>query len=136
VLDLLERLGREHRLGFLLITHNLAVVERLCGTAHVMFAGRIVESGPTRRLLSQPAHPHTRALRDAVPTMGGAPPGVAGQQTAEVADFGCAYRNRCPFATTVCHHQVPELRRVGRQSAACHHAEQVLRSGDAVVPTS
>jgi ABC-type glutathione transport system ATPase component len=71
VLDLLERLGREHDLGFLLITHNLAVVERLCDTAHVMLAGQIVESGPTKRLLSEPAHPHTRALRDAVPVMGG-----------------------------------------------------------------
>jgi oligopeptide/dipeptide ABC transporter ATP-binding protein len=135
VLHLLERLGREHQLGFLLITHNLAVVERLCSTAHVMFAGRIVESGPTTQLLSTPAHPHTRALRDAVPTIGGALPGVAGQQTAEVADSGCAYRKRCPLATEVCRHQVPELRRVGDQAAACHHAEQVLQSGDAVVRT-
>jgi oligopeptide/dipeptide ABC transporter ATP-binding protein len=136
VLDLLERLGREHALGYLLITHNLAVVERLCQTAHVMFAGRVVESGPTKRLLSSPAHPHTRALRDAVPTMGGGLPAVAGQPAAEVAATGCAYRNRCPFATEVCAHQAPELRRVGEQTAACHHAERVLQSGDAVVRSS
>jgi peptide/nickel transport system ATP-binding protein len=128
VLELLERLALEYDLGFLLITHNLAVVDRLCETAHVMFAGRVVESGPTTRLLSEPAHPHTRALRDAVPVMGGGLPHLAGQQTAEVADAGCAYGNRCPFATEVCRHQVPELRQVGHQSAACHHAERVLRS--------
>jgi oligopeptide/dipeptide ABC transporter ATP-binding protein len=104
-----------------------------------MFAGRVVESGPTEQLLSSPAHPHTRALRDAVPTMGGGLPAVVGQPAAEVAEVagnGCAYRNRCPFATEVCRHQAPELRRVGEQAAACHHAEQVLRSGDAVVRSS
>jgi ABC-type dipeptide/oligopeptide/nickel transport system ATPase component len=68
--------------------------------------------------------------------MGGGLPELAGQQTAEVADSGCAYRNRCPFATEVCRHQSPGLRQVGDQSAACHHAEQVLRSDvPAVHPT-
>ncbi|MEV0202823.1 ABC transporter ATP-binding protein, partial [Nonomuraea sp. NPDC050691] len=55
VLDLLAGLGTER----LLITHNLAVVARLCRTAHVLFAGRVVESGPTAELLARPAHPYT-----------------------------------------------------------------------------
>ena len=59
----------------------------------------VVESGPTKQLLSSPAHPHTRALRDAVPTMGGGLPAVVGQPSGEVAGTGCAYRNRCPFAS-------------------------------------
>jgi ABC-type dipeptide/oligopeptide/nickel transport system ATPase component len=62
--------------------------------------------------------------------MGGGLPHLAGRQTAEVAESGCAYSNRCPFATEVCRHQSPELRRVGNQWAACHHAEQVLHSDD------
>ncbi|MCU1668741.1 MAG: oligopeptide/dipeptide transporter, ATPase subunit [Blastococcus sp.] len=136
VLELLERLGEEHDLGLLLITHNLAVVERLCETAHVMFAGRVVESGPTRQLLSQPAHPYTKALRDAVPTMGGALPEVVEGATADAADTGCAYRLRCPFATKVCALQTPVLRRVGTQSAACHHAEQVVEAGNPGVLSS
>jgi oligopeptide/dipeptide ABC transporter ATP-binding protein len=133
VLELLERLGEEHDLGLLLITHNLAVVERLCDTSHVMFAGRVVESGPTRQLLHRPAHPYTKALRDAVPTMGGALPTVVGQAAADVADSGCAYRQRCSFATTVCALQTPVLRRVGEQTVACHHAEQLVYAGDPTV---
>ncbi|MEV1203403.1 ABC transporter ATP-binding protein, partial [Microbispora rosea] len=59
ILDLLERLAAEHGLGYLLITHNLGVVGRLCRTSSVMFAGRVVESGSTGELLTRPAHPYT-----------------------------------------------------------------------------
>ncbi|HEV7897815.1 MAG TPA: ABC transporter ATP-binding protein [Planosporangium sp.] len=143
ILDLLERLGAEHDLGLLLITHNLAVVQRLCAVSHVLFAGRVVESGPTRALLSRPIHPYTLALRDAVPKLGGEPPqaaATASQAVASsqsVADTGCAYRNRCPFATAVCTHERPQLRQLaGGRYAACHHAEQVLQSGEAAAGTA
>jgi peptide/nickel transport system ATP-binding protein len=123
ILDLLDRLRDEHDLGMLLITHNLAVVQRLCGTAHVMFAGRVVESGPTRVLLSNPGHPYTRTLRDAVPQLGGTPPVTAERPWQPPAEQGCAFRLRCPLATEVCVRERPALRPVGARLTACHHAE-------------
>ncbi|WP_228011545.1 ABC transporter ATP-binding protein [Nonomuraea phyllanthi] len=121
ILDLLASLDTER----LLITHNLAVVERLCRTSHVLFAGRVVESGPTADLLAAPAHPYTKALRDAVPRLGGAPPEARGRTEAVPAPSGCPYRLRCPLAAPECE-RPPALRDLGGRQAACHRAEEVL----------
>ncbi|MEV0149040.1 MULTISPECIES: ABC transporter ATP-binding protein [unclassified Nonomuraea] len=122
ILDLLAGLGTER----LLITHNLAVVGRLCRTAHVLFAGRVVESGPTAELLERPAHPYTLALRDAVPKLGGEPPRARGRTEARPAATGCPFRLRCPMAVPACE-RAPELRDVGEgRRAACHRAEELL----------
>ncbi|MFI7227422.1 ABC transporter ATP-binding protein [Nonomuraea angiospora] len=123
ILDLLASLDTER----LLITHNLAVVDRLCRTAHVLFAGRVVESGPTSELLAKPAHPYTRALRDAVPKLGGAPPEAKGRTEAVPARTGCPFRLRCPLAAPECE-QPPVLRDLGGRQVACHRAEDVLVS--------
>ncbi|MEV6033680.1 ABC transporter ATP-binding protein [Nonomuraea sp. NPDC052116] len=123
ILDLLASLDTER----LLITHNLAVVDRLCRTAHVLFAGRVVESGPTADLLAKPAHPYTRALRDAVPKLGGAPPVAKGRTEAVPAPTGCPFRLRCPLAAPECE-QPPALRDLGGRQVACHRAEDVLLS--------
>ncbi|GAA4912440.1 peptide/nickel transport system ATP-binding protein [Nonomuraea thailandensis] len=121
ILDLLASLETER----LLITHNLAVVERLCRTSHVLFAGRVVESGPTSQLLANPAHPYTRALRDAVPRLGGAPPEATGRTEAVPAATGCPFRLRCPLAVPGCE-QAPAPRDVAGRQVACHRAEDVL----------
>ncbi|MBF8185957.1 ABC transporter ATP-binding protein [Nonomuraea sp. K274] len=121
ILDLLAALDTER----LLITHNLAVVERLCRTSHVLFAGRVVESGPTGDLLARPAHPYTRALRDAVPKLGGAPPEARGRTEAVPAATGCSFRLRCPLAVAECE-RAPALRDVRGRQVACHRAEDVL----------
>nr|SBP00134.1 oligopeptide/dipeptide ABC transporter, ATP-binding protein, C-terminal [Nonomuraea gerenzanensis] len=121
ILDLLASLETER----LLITHNLAVVRRLCRTSHVLFAGRVVESGPTARLLANPAHPYTRALRDAVPTLGGEPPRARGRTEAVPAATGCPFRLRCPLAVPACE-QAPAPREVDGRQVACHRAEDVL----------
>ncbi|MEZ0076696.1 ABC transporter ATP-binding protein [Planotetraspora sp. GP83] len=126
ILDLLERLAAEHGLGYLLITHNLGVVDRLCDTSHVLFAGRVVESGPTRDLLTRPAHPYTLALRDAVPRLGGEPPRPSGRTEAAPAAPGCPFRLRCPLALDVCRDQPPAAREVEGRKVACHRAEEVL----------
>ncbi|MDP4502694.1 ABC transporter ATP-binding protein [Nonomuraea turcica] len=121
ILDLLAGLDTER----LLITHNLAVVERLCRTSHVLFAGRVVESGPTAGLLAEPAHPYTKALRDAVPKLGGSPPEARGRTEAVPAATGCPYRLRCPIAAPACE-QPPPLRDLKDRQVACHRAEEVL----------
>ncbi|MFI7129547.1 ABC transporter ATP-binding protein [Nonomuraea sp. NPDC050153] len=123
ILDLLASLDTER----LLITHNLAVVDRLCRTAHVLFAGRVVESGPTAELLAKPAHPYTRALRDAVPKLGGAPPEARGRTEAVPAPTGCPFRLRCPLAAPQCE-RPPALRDLAGRRVACHRAEDVLLS--------
>ncbi|WP_336206315.1 ABC transporter ATP-binding protein [Nonomuraea sp. LPB2021202275-12-8] len=121
ILDLLAGLDTER----LLITHNLAIVERLCRTSHVLFAGRVVESGPTADLLGRPAHPYTLALREAVPKLGGEPPAARGRAEARPAGTGCPYRLRCPLAVTECE-RTPALREMRGRQVACHRAEDVL----------
>ncbi|GIH51273.1 peptide/nickel transport system ATP-binding protein [Microbispora rosea] len=134
ILDLLERLAAEHGLGYLLITHNLGVVGRLCRTSSVMFAGRVVESGPTGELLTRPAHPYTRALRDAVPRLGGEPPRAAGRTEAAAAETGCPFRLRCPLAVDRCREETPQAREVEGRRVACHRAEEVLQTPAASAP--
>jgi oligopeptide/dipeptide ABC transporter ATP-binding protein len=130
ILDLLERLAAEHGLGHLLITHNLGVVDRLCRTSHVMFAGRVVESGPTTELLTRPAHPYTLALRDAVPRLGGEPPRPSGRTEAVPAETGCPFRLRCPLAVDACREKAPMARDLRGRKVACHRAEDVMAQGE------
>ncbi|WP_258573847.1 ABC transporter ATP-binding protein [Actinomadura parmotrematis] len=122
VLRLLAGLRAERGLGLLLITHDLAVVAGLCATVHVLFAGRVVESGPVAAVLGSPAHPYTRALREAVPRLG-AVHRPAGRPDAPPAADGCPYRSRCPLAVDRCATEPPALEAVdGDRRAACHRA--------------
>ena len=122
VLDLLARLRDEHGLSYLLITHNLAIVDRLCDTVHVLFAGRIVESGPVGTVLGSPSHPYTAALRDAVPRLGAAH-SAAGVTDALPAADGCPFRHRCPIAVDRCATEDPRLLPLADDhSVACHQA--------------
>ncbi|MBC7939525.1 MAG: ABC transporter ATP-binding protein, partial [Chitinophagaceae bacterium] len=67
VLSLLLAMAREHGTAVLLISHDIDVIRRACETVHVMYAGRIVERGPTAAVLGAPRHPYTRALLDCLP---------------------------------------------------------------------
>jgi ABC-type dipeptide/oligopeptide/nickel transport system ATPase component len=71
VLDLFEKLRAERNLSFLLITHNLAIVDRLCDEAAVISAGRIVEQGPADAILGDPQHDYTKKLIASVPRLEG-----------------------------------------------------------------
>jgi oligopeptide/dipeptide ABC transporter ATP-binding protein len=137
VLELIRRLRTTHALAYLLVSHNLAVVEELCEETAVMYAGKIVERGTTRGLLGRPAHPYTVALRSAVPeidlgsrreriVLHGSIPDPASPPP------GCRFHPRCPVAIDVCRTDEPPLREVGGRAVACHRAEEVLR-GDADV---
>jgi ABC-type oligopeptide transport system ATPase subunit len=67
ILALIARMRADRGLAYLLITHNLGIVSELCEQTTVLYLGRVMESGPTGALLARLAHPHTQALRSAVP---------------------------------------------------------------------
>ncbi|WP_029042476.1 dipeptide/oligopeptide/nickel ABC transporter permease/ATP-binding protein [Cucumibacter marinus] len=106
VLKLMDQLRRDKNAAVLFITHDFGVVSEICDRIAVMYAGRIVETGPTDAVLKSPAHPYTRMLIDCVPVMGqpgrrldaiaGLPPPVN-----DLPD-GCAFAERCPHATSEC----------------------------------
>src|SRR6266700_1485171 len=102
ILELIVRLRGERRLSYLLITHNLAVVNDLCEQTAVLYLGRVAESGPTGALLGRPAHPYTRALRSAVPELGNSPAArvVLPGEPPDAANPppGCVFHPRCPLA--------------------------------------
>jgi peptide/nickel transport system ATP-binding protein len=122
VLNLMTDLQQQFSITYLLISHDLAVVEHICDEIAVMYRGRFVEIGPSEILLAAPAHPYTRALIDAAPKLQTArrrAPAPATDSTAPKA--GCAYVSRCVFAQQRCRDETPALRSLadGRQ-AACH----------------
>ena len=101
-----QTLVREHRMALIWITHDLSVVAGLADHIAVMYAGRIVESGPVAAVLERPRHPYTRGLIGAVPGHGrpGEPliqiPGMA-PSLIQLPE-GCAFRPRCQRATETC----------------------------------
>jgi peptide/nickel transport system ATP-binding protein len=122
VLNLMTDLQQQFGITFLLISHDLAVVEHICEEIAVMYRGRFVETGPSEILLAAPAHPYTRALIDAAPKLQNA----RRRAPAPASDLpgsktGCAYVSRCAFAQTRCREEVPALRALadGRR-VACH----------------
>jgi peptide/nickel transport system ATP-binding protein len=122
VLNLMTDLQQQFGITYLLISHDLAVVEHSCEEIAVMYRGRFVETGPSGSLLTSPAHPYTRALIDAAPklqTERRRAPAPAPESSA--IGTGCAYAPRCSFAQSRCREQAPILRQaaVGRQ-VACH----------------
>jgi oligopeptide/dipeptide ABC transporter ATP-binding protein len=137
ILRLIAGLRRERGLAYLLISHNLAVVARLCEETAVLYLGRVVEQGPTREILSRPVHPYTLALRSAVPEIDlaarrsrllipGTPPDPSNPPP------GCAFHPRCPLVVDRCRVEAPALREVAGRAVACHRAEEV-KDGKLVV---
>lgn len=130
ILELLEAYRVEHTMAVVLITHDLRVVATTADRIVVMYAGRIVESGPANEVLGAPRHPYTRGLLKSAPSIRGRVerlvpiPGSPPDLTAE--PVGCPFAPRCPLARDECRVR-PRLRPIGpdRQSA-CHFAEEVL----------
>ncbi len=120
ILDLLDRLRRELKLGLLFITHDLGVVAQVADRVAVMYAGRIVEEGPVSDVLRAPRHPYTQGLLAASPTLERgklAPiPGTVPQLTA--LPPGCAFEPRCAVRVGECLKRVPEMRDAGAEHGA------------------
>ena len=129
VLGLLRSLQKELSLTVLLITHNFALVTENCDNASVMYAGRIVETAPTRDLIGSAAHPYTRALINCIPrpnTSGGNHeaklPVIPGSPPRLYAPpEGCPFAPRCPRADDACTGTPPVTVPGEGRSVCCHH---------------
>jgi oligopeptide/dipeptide ABC transporter ATP-binding protein len=121
-LSLLRELQRAHGLALIFITHNLGIVAKMCDQVAVMYAGRLVESGPVRRIFNEAAHPYTRALLESIPRLSdnhqrltaieGQPPDLAAPPT------GCAFHPRCTKVMDRCRGEEPPTFPVGRDHTA------------------
>ncbi|WP_084455227.1 dipeptide ABC transporter ATP-binding protein [Comamonas composti] len=127
LLDLFQGLQERRGITYVYISHDLAMVRRVCSRIAVMYLGRIVELSDNQALFEQGSHPYTRALLSAAPTLErrpysrqtylleGEPP-----DPVNIAP-GCSFRSRCPFAMAQCASQDPVLRSVAAESqVACH----------------
>jgi peptide/nickel transport system ATP-binding protein len=133
VLDTFRSLSTELGLSAIIVTHDISVVAYLCEQVAVMYAGRVVEHGPTGTVLERPSHPYTMGLMNAFPdleseeavlaSIEGAPPPLSDPPS------GCRFAPRCPFAMPVCATTSPEPVTLedgssGLHWAACHRVEQ------------
>jgi peptide/nickel transport system ATP-binding protein len=128
VLNLLQELKAERQLTYVFISHDLHVVHYISDEVMVMYLGQVVERGPVERIYNAAAHPYTRALLSAVPSMD---PSQRTQHSPLMGDppnpinppKGCRFRDRCNLAQDLCAASTPLLRAVGPYAehiVACH----------------
>ena len=130
VLETVRQLCARHGVAAVYVSHDLAVVAALAGRVAVMYAGRIVEMGPTAQVLRQPDHPYTRALIRAVPDLDGRLllQGIPGQapDTGQ-RPKGCVFAPRCPLVEEACRTALPPL-----VPTAPDHAARCIKTGTRV----
>jgi peptide/nickel transport system ATP-binding protein len=127
VLDLVAQLREEFRSSILFISHNLAVIARMCDRVGVLYSGTLVEEGPAQQVFDDPSHPYTVALLRCIPsskrptghgwldTIPGLPPPPG------IAPPGCVFAERCGLADALCRAETPVLEDVGGRFTRCHH---------------
>jgi peptide/nickel transport system ATP-binding protein len=125
ILTLLTDLVRERGISLIMITHDLSVLTQTCDRIGVMYAGKLVETGPSLEVIGSPLHPYTRALSGAFPTLGDprsrrAPGGLPGDPPDLRETFdGCPFAPRCPLVEDRCLHGSIPLVPVEDRAAAC-----------------
>ncbi|MEU8669851.1 ABC transporter ATP-binding protein [Streptomyces anulatus] len=132
VVALLARLQQRFGTGLLFVTHDLDLAAALSDRVYVMYAGRIVESGPANGLFAHPRHPYTAALLASTPRLD-APAGRLAAIDGRPPDLrttltGCPFAPRCRQATEACDRQEPDLRSIPDRPghrAACHHSDHL-----------
>jgi peptide/nickel transport system ATP-binding protein len=124
ILTEMRGLVRDLGTALIWISHDLATVSSLASRILVMYAGRIIEEGPTAAVLRGPRHPYTRGLLESLPSR--AEPGrdltqIPGSTPSllRLAE-GCAFRPRCREASDICR-TMPALERLGARAFRCHH---------------
>ena len=125
IMDLLQELCETEQMGLILITHDLGVVSQVTEKIAVMYAGKIIEYGPTDQVVHNPVHPYTAGLIGSIP--GSIPPGEDLKQipgmmpTLTAIPEGCAFNPRCELCQDICTQKTPVLEDKGQGvMAACH----------------
>jgi len=139
IVRLIRRLAVESGISVLFISHDLGLVSRLCHRVAVVYAGQVVETGPTRTLLEAPMHPYTKALLRCVPNLhevGVVHRGIPGTPPLPGSlPEGCRFRPRCEYATAAC--QAPQVLepRADDHLVRCVRALELVGVGRAIPPT-
>jgi len=130
ILELLRHMCEVCNVALILITHDLGVVSRIAERIMVMYAGRIVEEGPTLEVINDPQHPYTQGLLSALPQMA-----LPGQRLNQITGSmpslmnhpkGCAFHPRCKYATAKCSESQPSYIYSGISTVACYMVEDML----------
>ena len=140
VLDLIVQLRKEFSTSILFISHNLAVIARMCDRVGVLYAGRLVEEGSTAAIFRTPRHPYTAGLLRCLPQRGRsknvAPlatiPGFL-PSPGEITT-GCVFAPRCGLATDICRIEDPARETLPDRSIRCHHHDQTAHIANVDVP--
>jgi len=140
VLELISELQERHSTAVMFISHNLGLIRKMCERTGVLYAGELVEEGPTEEILQNPRHPYTVGLLRCIPRGGlrkdrGKLDTIPGFLPPIGADLpACVYVHRCALAQDICREQKPEDQRVGAtHTSRCHFheiAQQLPRSTD------
>lgn len=124
IMELLLELCENNKVGLILITHDLGIVSQLTERTLVMYAGRIVESGSTREIISNPQHPYTKGLIAALPqqtTPGHRLAQIPGNMPAlNALPDGCPFHPRCTLVRDICKTQMPDIQQLEHVAVACH----------------
>lgn len=124
IINLMKKLKKELGISMMFITHDLSILAEISDRIAIMYAGKIVELGDSKKVYYEPAHPYTQKLLAAIPRLHedverlefipGQPPNLITPPT------GCRFHPRCPYAMEICREQIPELKEVDRDHyAAC-----------------
>ncbi|MGC8562727.1 MAG: ABC transporter ATP-binding protein [Thermoplasmata archaeon] len=131
IIEELKKIQRQQGKAMIIISHDIGVVSQLSKKVIVLYAGRIMESGPTWDVYQRPLNPYTLALMNSYPSLERAKRkmnGIPGETPDPYAERkGCLFAGRCSFADDKCFSETPELREIqkGRYSR-CHYAEKLV----------
>ncbi|MGJ4887856.1 dipeptide ABC transporter ATP-binding protein [Bradyrhizobium sp. HKCCYLRH3099] len=141
LLDLFQALQKEYNLTYIFISHDLAMVRKVCNRVAVMYLGEVFELADNQRLFFDPGHPYTMALLSAMPTLEdkrykpedclleGEPPSPLS------IPAGCSFKSRCPRAMEICHGEQPFLTvRDEQDFAACHLVARPMPPAERALP--